>query len=193
MSFNCGVAVLLAIIACWLTSPANAELVKRTVTADNFVDPVADPAGLLPAGNGGHPLQISEDDRVGREPTSKAMQLYAEANTVKDGYWFIPDPFELFADSVARSIRSGDSIAYQLYNRLQREFSSPPPDPTFDPGTFIARHRKEIPGQQESQFHFASSDGAANLILQNMQQNLIDQEMLVRRAGRPIEYRRPVF
>jgi hypothetical protein len=193
MILNLGVAGLFVIIACGSAPPVNAESVKRAKVA-SFADTVADPTGLMPGGHGrGEPVRVSEDDQIGREPISKTLRLYAEANTVKNGYWFIPDTLELFVDSVVRSRRGGDNIAYQLYKRFQRELHSPPPDATFDAKAFVARHRNEIPGPQEPQFHLASSDGEARLILQDMQRTLEDQEMLVRRAGRPPEYRRPVF
>lgn len=192
MSFYLSKAAFLVVIAWGLAIPVNAESVKARNYMAEIIDPVNDPMGLMPPKLSG-PLILSEDDIVGREPTSKTIRLENEANTVVDGYALIPDSLELFADSVKRSFRSGDNFAYQFYKRAQLEWLSPDPDPSFHSTNFVARNRDRIPQILEMQFHLSTSETQANLILQGMKQELRDREMLLRRSGRPAEYRRPIL
>lgn len=173
---------------CYSLNPIDTVCVKATgcdkaSEADDLETPIP---GLV---------QGSEDDLIGREPKSKAERLEREANTVVPGLLspVIPDSLELFGDSAVRSFRSGGNLAYELFKRGERAWYAPPSDPTFKPDDFIARHRHEIPGNLEMQYHLAGSEDEANLILSNMQQKLQDQEILFRRAGRRAQYRRPTF
>lgn len=193
MPFYLSKGAFLVVIACGLAIPVNTESVKARYYKAGIVDPVEDPQGLLPPTLNGSLIKTSDDDMVGREPTSKAIRLENEANTVVNGYALMPDSLELFADSVNRSFRSGDSVAYQFYKRVQRERLSPPPDPTFNSTDYVARNREKIPQLLESQFHLATSEMEANLILQEMKQELRDREILLRRYGRPAEYRVPIL
>ena len=151
-----------------------------------FIDPVDDPSGLLPSQGvaGRDPLlNVSENDTLGREPTSKTNRLENEANTVVDGSSFVPDSVELFADSVGKSFTSGGNWAYELYKRAEREAMSPPPDPTFKSEDFIKRNREFIPQSLEMQYHLATSEKEASLILSDMRDEIAKQEILSRRGG----------
>ncbi|KRR22158.1 hypothetical protein [Bradyrhizobium retamae] len=148
-----------------------------------FIDPVDDPTGLLPSAGTPPLITVSEQDTLGREPTSKTNRLEDEANTVVDGSSFVPDSVELFADSVSKSFTSGGNWAYELYKRAEREALSPPPDPTFKAQDFITRNRDRIPQELEMQYHLATSENEANLILSDMNDELRKQEILARRGG----------
>lgn len=148
-----------------------------------FIDPVEDPTGLLPTAGTPVEIKVSESDTIGREPTSKTNRLENEANTVVDGSSFIPDSVELFADSVSKSFTSGDNWAYTLYKRAEREALSPPPDPSFKAEDFINRNRDLIPQSLELQFHMATSEKEAGLILSDMRDSINKQMILERRGG----------
>lgn len=148
-----------------------------------LVDPVEDPMGLLPGVTPDPLINVSEDDAIGREPTSKTIRLNNEANTVVDDIPFVPDSAELFVDSVGKSFTSGGNWAYELYKRAEREALAPPPDKSYDAQSFITRHRDLIPQSLESQFHLATSEREANLIFSDMRDELQKQEILSRRGG----------
>lgn len=193
MTFNLSVVGLIVAITHTLAFQSNAEPISVRSHMVSNIDPVEDPTGLLPSASTDPLIKISEDDTVGREPLSKTIRLENEANVVADGSAFVPDSLELFVDSVGRSFRSGDNFANQVYRRYKRETLSPPPDPAFDSGSFIARNRNKVPRMLERQFHLATSDTEANLMMQDINQEQSDREMLLRRYGRPAEYRQPIF
>lgn len=143
-----------------------------------IIDPVVNDPNGLPTS-----ITLSEDDTIGREPTSKTNRLEDEANTVVDGSALVPDSVELFADSVGKSFTSGGNFAYEIYKRAEREALSPAPDPTFNADDFIKRNRGAIPQSLESQYHLAGSEREANLILSDMTDELRKQEVLARRGG----------
>jgi hypothetical protein len=144
-----------------------------------IIDPVvADPTKVL------DPLiNVSENDTIGAEPTSKTNRLEAEANTVQGGYALVPDSVELFADSVGKSFTSGGNWAYELYKRAEREAISPPPDKDFKAEDFIKRNRDLIPQSLEMQYHMATSEKEASLMLSDMRDELSKQQILERRGG----------
>ncbi len=144
---------------------------------------VADPAGLLPGIHNDPLITISDDDRIGREAESKTVRLENEANTVSEGSAFIPDGVELFADSVGKSFTSGDNYGYQVWKRAEREWLSPPPDKNFNSENFVAINRDRIPQYLEKQFHLATSETQARLMLTDMSEQISKQEIMSRRGG----------
>jgi hypothetical protein len=147
-------------------------------------DPVEDPTGLMPSASIDAQIKVSDEhDTLGREPTSKTVRLENEANVVSLDGRETSDPLAVFNDSVAKSFTSGGNWAYELYKRGEREMLSPAPDPSFNSADFVRRNRNLIPQNLEKQFHLATSETEANLILSDMNDELRKQEVLARRGG----------
>lgn len=154
----------------------------------DIVDTVDDPNGLLPQASADPLIKVdtsAKTDLIGREPTSETLRLEQEANTVapEDQRWWRTDADFLFGDSIKKSFTSGGNFAYELYKRGEREWLSPPPDPTFNADDFIRRNRAVIPQSLEAQYHLAGSETEANLILTDMRDEIKKQEVLARRGG----------
>ncbi|MGX9389620.1 hypothetical protein ACWX0O_01720 [Nitrobacteraceae bacterium UC4449_H16] len=149
-----------------------------------LIDPVEDPTGLMPSASSDPLIKVSNDDTIGREPTSKTIEEENAASFVTLGDGTVTDDaLTVFNDSVMKSFQSGGNFAYQIYKRAEREALSPAPDPTFDSAAFIRRHRDLIPQTNEVQFHLATSEQEANLILSDMYDETQKQEVLARRGG----------
>lgn len=148
-------------------------------------DPVEDPKGLVQHAGADPIISTPENDTIGREPTSKTLRLEQEANTIapEDQHWWTTESSQLLGDSTRKAFTSGGNFAYDVYKRLEREYASPPPDPTFKSEDFIRRNRDLIPQNLETQYHLATSETQANLMMSDMTDSLRKQEILSRRGG----------